>query len=156
MLIMLVISGVLFGGWLLFRDKDPSHVTVDEVWMTENIWRVESFKQNRNGSYDTYLLEVEPAMETSFREVLETFNATEYNNINHYYLAEGVNCQGMTVYLADWCERNRIEYAVSWTTIHTFIYIRYEGVWYKFDFDVGKSSVTEVHSSEVKKGMITQ
>lgn len=152
---MLVISGVLFGGWLLLRGKDPSHISATEEWMMENIWRVESFKQKKNGTYDTYLLEIEPAMESSFSELRNTFGVTEYNNINHYYLSEGVNCQGMTVYLADWCERNRVEYAVSWTTIHTFIYIRYGGVWYKFNFDAEGSSVSEVASSEVQKGMIT-
>lgn len=155
-LIILVISVATFGIWLLMRTPVPSNVVEDAAWLEENIWRVESYKQKWNGKYDIHLLRIEPALNPSFDELQLTFRDTEYSAFNSYYLAEGVNCQGMTVYLADWCERFAYEYSVAWTAMHTYIFIKYDGAWYKFDFDVGESSVEEVAAKYVQKGMVTE
>ncbi len=153
MLIILVISGVLFGAWMLLRPEDPSHLRENADWLNENIWRVASYKKLRNDTYDIYLLEVEPAMEESFEDLKYTFEHTSYSSFNSYHLGDGVNCQGMTVYLASWCERNYCEYSVAWTTAHTLIYIRYDGTWYEFNFDEYTKTITEVLPGDVKKGL---
>lgn len=124
--------------------------------MNENIWRVESYKPRRNGKYDVYLLNVEPALELSFGELQSTFKSTKYNSFNSYSLEDGVNCQGMVCYLASWCERYYYEYSVAWTRMHTLIYIKYDGTWYKFDFDVDGSTIEEVAPKYVQKGMVEE
>lgn len=155
-LIILVISGVVFGAWLLLRPKDPNHMVVEEQWLSDNIWRVQSYKPLRNGKYDIYLLDVETAYDQDFDALRRTFNSTPYTSYNSYWLLDGVNCQGMTVYIADWCERNLFEYSVAWTRTHTWIYVSYDNVWYKFDFDMDDSSIEEVMAKDVEKGMIVQ
>ena len=73
MLIMLVISGVIFGAWLLlFKESDPSHIQVEEEWLVENIWRVESYMNMDDGRYDVYLLEVQSPVETTFEDLERT------------------------------------------------------------------------------------
>lgn len=153
---MLVISGVVFGAWLLLKPQDPSHVVMDDVWLSENIWKVESYKQLRDGRYDIYLLEIEPALERTFDDLQHTFNTTPYSSFNSYHLADGVNCQGMTCYLASWCERNAFNYSVAWTRSHTVTFIKYDGSWYKFDFDVQGSTIEPVAAKDVMKGMIVE
>ncbi len=156
MLIILVISVVVFGAWLLLTPKDPNHIKVDKAWMEENIWRVQSYKALKNGQFDVYLLDVQTATDADFDALQCTFNNTPYTSYNSYWLADGVNCQGMTVYIADWCERNFCEYAVAWTRTHTLIYVKYNAVWYKFDFDSQSTSIEEVLAKDVAKGMITE
>ncbi len=155
MLIILVISVAFVSIYLLvFREKDESHMKVDRAWLEENIWQVESYKEMRNGKYDIYLLEVQPGDEDSWDKLCYNFTYAPYTFLNHYYLAEGVNCQGMVVHLADWCERNEHEYSVAWTSTHTFIFIKHDAQWYKFDFDTQGASMTEIEAADVKKGMI--
>ncbi len=156
-LTILVISAVAFGLWMfVFRDDGPDHVTVDRAWLEENIWRVESYKEKSNGLYDTYLLEVQPGDEDTWEKLCYNFTYTPYTALNSYYLANGVNCQGMTVHLADWCERHGYEYSVAWTRTHTSIYIRYDAQWYLFNFDQANREIKEVSGADVQKGMITQ
>lgn len=125
-LIILVISGVLFGAWLLLREPNPNHIVEDAEWLEQNIWRVQSYREKRNGKFDIYLLAVEPPHERSFEELEATFLTSEYSSFNSYYLQEGVNCQGMVCYLASWCERYHYEYSVAWNRVHTLIYIKHE------------------------------
>ena len=156
MLIMLVISGVIFGAWLLlFKENDPSHIQVEEEWLVENIWRVESYLKMDDGRYDVYLLEVQSPVETTFEDLERTFLNTPYTSFNSESLQDGVNCQGMTVYLANWCEANRVEYSVSWTKTHTFTFIREDDGWYKFDFDISGSTIEPVEPQNVQKGMVS-
>lgn len=154
-LVILVISVVMFCAWLLiFKENDESHITASLEWLEENIWRVESYKEKKNGEYDIYLLEVQPGDEADFDKLVYNFTYAPYSVFNSYYLANGVNCQGMTVHLADWCERHGYEYNVAWTATHTFIFINYDMVWYKFDFDSDGAEMTEVPLAEVQKGFV--
>lgn len=152
----MVISVVIFGVWLLLKPKDLFHIVVEESWLEENIWQVQSYKQLRDGRYDVYLLKIEDALDPTFDQLKRTFNTTSYTSYNSYWLYDGVNCQGMTVYIADWCERNLYEYSVAWTRTHTWIYVRYDGVWYKFDFDMDHQKIEEVMPKDVEKGMVTE
>lgn len=156
MLVILVISGAVFGAWLLVREPDSSNLVADADWMNENIWRVESYKPRKDGNYNVHLLQVEPAINPSFDELRATFSGTKYNSFNSYYLEDGVNCQGMVCYLANWCERYHCEYSVSWTKMHTLIYIKVNGSWYKFNFDVDGATIEEVLAKDVQKGMISE
>lgn len=155
MLIILVISVVFTCVYLLvFKEKDNNHIVVDFEWLQENIWRAEGYRERKDGKYDVYLLEVQPGDEDTYERLCYNFTYAPYSYFNSYYLAEGVNCQGMTVHLADWCERNGIEYNVAWTSTHTLTYIKYDGKWYRFNFDSGGAEISEVPLAEVQKGYV--
>ena len=153
---ILVISGVMVGYHLLSNTVIEEHIVADESWMNENIWRVSSYKQRKNGKYDVYLLDVQPAVEREFEELQEVFHSTRYSTFNSYNLADGVNCQGMVCYIADWCERNLCEYSVAWNTTHVWIFVRYNNEWHKFNFDVHGAIEEIVAPKDVEKGMVIE
>lgn len=147
----------MVSAWLLiFKEDDPYHLVAEQEWMEENIWRVESYKKLKNGKYDVQLLKVQPGDESTWELLCYNFDYAPYSFLTSYYLANGVNCQSMTVHLADWCERHGCEYNVAWTSTHTLIYIKYDREWYRFDFDSDEAKREQVSLSEVQKGFVKQ
>ena len=107
---------------------------VTDEWLAYNLYRVSSYKEGEHGEYTVFLLDVEPALEESFDALVEIFNNTPYSAINNYELAQGVNCQGMTCHIADWCRRNNCPYTVSYQPSHTYITVEHGGKKYEMNF----------------------
>lgn len=122
--------------------------------MEQYIWLVESYKKLDEDKYDVFLVEQEPAWEPTWDDLLYTFEVAPYTAFNSYHIMDGVNCQGMTIHIADWCARNDVEYHVTWTTKHVWIYVRYGGQWYKMDFGAADRAVTETTPYYVTEGMV--
>lgn len=119
-------------------NKDVFVVTDD--WLGLNLYRVQTYKPgDEEGKYVVSLIEVESPRKESFDSLTELFMETPLTLINNYNLAEGVNCQGMTCYLASWCRQTGHVYKVDYTATHTNITIEYQGDWYKFDFTEDRS-----------------
>ena len=156
MLSILVISGAIVATVLLYGGKDENIIIADSVWLDENIWRVQSYKQRKDGKYDVRLLDIQTAYESSFEELCETYRTTPYSAFNSYNVRDGVGCQGMVCYIASWCDRNAYEYSVAWTPTHVWIYVEYGDIWYKFDFASSGATLSEVMQRDVQKGMVLE
>lgn len=126
----------------------------DTDWLNEYIWQVKSYKPLKNGKYEVRLVEVQPAYDRDLEQLCETFVSTTYSSFNAYYLKDGVGCQGMACYIADWCERNAYPYSVAWSTTHVWIYVEYDSQWYLFDFGPKGPVFKEVGRNEVQKGLV--
>ena len=124
-------------------DQNVEAMRVNEDWVNENLYRVEFYLDNGDGTYDVYLLSVEEPEEETFDELKQTFITTPYSNYNSFHLADGVNCQGMVCYIARWCELNNVDFEVQYTPVHTYIIVDYQDASYKFDF-TKEPTITEV------------
>lgn len=104
-------------------------------WIQENLYKVEAYTPIKDSNlYEVQVLHMEPAIECSFEELKEIFNSTEYADENSYYLDYGVNCQGMTCYIVDWCIKNQHEFSIEYFKDHIASRVLHEGVWYRFNF----------------------
>lgn len=103
-------------------------------WIKNNLYRISSYKETDNGEYEANLIEVEEATIYSFDLLRKVFYACKYTNDNHYCLLDGVNCQGMTCYLVDWCQKNNHEFKVIYSENHVYTEILHDGDWYAFNF----------------------
>lgn len=117
-------------------------IVVDADWMLENLYRVDTYTECELG-YEVSLIKIEKAKRCSFDDMVAKFMSTPYNITNNYYLKDGVNCQGMVCYLADWCSKMKYPFSVNYTSSHVYIIVEYEGCNYKFDFDL-EPSVTKL------------
>lgn len=103
-------------------------------WIKNNLYRISSYRETDNGEYEADLIEVEEATIYSFDLLRKVFYACKYTNDNHYCLLDGVNCQGMTCYLVDWCRKNNHEFKVIYSENHVYTEILHDGDWYAFNF----------------------
>lgn len=177
---MLKLTGVKIP--FLSGKDDPLHDVVAESWLAENVWRVQSFKQLKNGDYDIYYLDIQQPTEATFEDLLYTVEHVEYSSFNSYNLSDGVNCQGMVDYIANWCDINYYPYSVAWTATHVFIYVlnvreasdlstdssidsstnseasasagASNGQWYYIDFDISGTTIQKVEEKDVLKGRV--
>lgn len=121
---------------VMFEHKDvaPNVLFVSDInWFDDNLYRVDTYKEV-NGGYAVTLLQVEPSADQTFSELCETFKNTKYSIYNSYFLSDGVNCQGMAVYIADWCKRNGLDFELEYTMQHVSIIVSVDDVRYKFNF----------------------
>lgn len=117
---------------------------VTSRWLGENLYRVSTYTELTNGNYVVYLLSIEPSNEETFEELCETFRTTPYSRINSYNLVDGVNCQGMTCYIVDWCQKHQCTYKIGYTPSHTYITVCVDGRWYLMSFTAFNSTIAEV------------
>lgn len=123
---------------------DRDVYTVTEDWLGMNLYRVSTYaKLEEPNQYKVTLLRVEAPKGESFDELQQTFYATPLTLYNSLTLAEGVNCQGMTCYIASWCVQNGYVYTINYTTRHTNITVEYKGEWYTFDFTDNRTITKE-------------
>lgn len=124
-------SGVFSGAQ---QQEESNALVVDAAWLANNLYKVQIYKENEDGTFNVVLLEVEPSKGETFEELQTLFYSTPYSLINSYNLADGVNCQGMVCYLADWCQKAGVEYTIGYSSTHVVISIPNDGEWYKFSF----------------------
>lgn len=135
----------LLYNWLGSRDNttidvditadESQWMTVEESWLANNLYHVSSYKKNEDGTYSVVLLRLSDDVDCTFEELITKFESTPFNFVNGRELSEGVNCQGMTSYIADWCVAHNIPYAVEYFEAHTDIIVHYtDGKDYKFNF----------------------
>lgn len=111
----------------------------DWDWIAEHLYEVETYADNGDGTYEVTLVNVEPAGEFSFDILRNIFQQTEWTDVNGYALANGVNCQGMAVYIADWCKKNGHAFAIEYYPEHVAIRVKHDEVWYRFSFSENAS-----------------
>lgn len=109
-------------------------------WIEQNLYKVESYQEQEDGKYKVTLLNIEHPKESNLDDLVRTFRATPFSEENHYFLDEGVNCQGMVYYISLWCVDNGIPYKVKYYSDHVVIEVSYDGREYLFNF-TGKSEV---------------
>lgn len=119
---------------------------VTEEWLAYNLYRVDSYVDRKDGTYMVFLLDIEPSKEETFEELKDTFYSTPYSTINSYHIADGIDCRGMTSYIAGWCQDHNRPYKISYTPSHTYITVQEEGKWYEFNFN-RMPSVKEVEET---------
>lgn len=122
-----ILSGVI----VIPPNKVEKH---DDIWISQNLFRVESYESSGEGIYDVTLVNIEPAKVFSFDVLRQIFMSVSYSDYNNYALVNGVNCQGMVNYIADWCDRNEHTYAVEYYEEHVAIRVLHDNIWYRFDF----------------------
>lgn len=127
----------------MYKQGEDNTLVVDAAWLANNLYKVQVYKENGDGTYNVVLLEVEPSKGETFEELKSLFYSTPYSLINSYDLVDGVNCQGMVCYLADWARKAGLEYTIGYTATHVTITIHYEQGWYKFSF-TEQPTITEV------------
>lgn len=115
---------------------EEDYLVVDESWILSNLYKVSTYKDNKDGTWTVSLIRVQEATDSTWEELQELFYNTPYSLTNSYCLEDGVNCQGMTVYLADWCEKNGCPFSVKYSSSHVYIVISYEGYDYEFNFNI--------------------
>ena len=106
----------------------------DSEWLANNLYRCSVYYERDDGKWDVYLVDVEGPTDISFDELKETFMKTPYRIRNFPKLEDGVNCQGMVCYIADWCRENKCPYTVEYFDHHIDIVVDYLGTKYRFDF----------------------
>lgn len=116
-----------------------TRITVSEDWLLENLYKVKRYAKLEDNLYSVELVKIEEAPVCSFSEIQAIFNSAKYTPYNSATLKEGVNCQGMVIYLADWCKKTRHTFKVEYLSRHTDILIEDDGCWYRFDFDTTRS-----------------
>ena len=59
----------------------------------------------------------------------------EEDKFNHVF--EGANCQTMTIYVQDWCDKNEIEYKIIVEPTHVYIMLKINNTWKIVNFNRG-------------------
>ena len=108
--------------------------TVTRDWLNANLYRVSSYHENSDGTFDVQMLDITGPEVTDWDELVEVFKSTPYTDENNYTLEAGVNCQGMVLFLADWCEKNDHTYEVRYQPRHVSIVITHRDIRYLFSF----------------------
>lgn len=103
-------------------------------WVNANLYRVDTFRERRDGAYDVTLLSVEEPGNWTFEELCALFESTPYTLGNSYLLKDGVNCQGMTFYIVKWCRAQNVEYRLHYMPRHITIDVHQGDYWYTFSF----------------------
>lgn len=119
--------------------SENSRIHVTSEWLLANLYRCANFADEEDGTYTVSLHVIEQAKPCSFNELKELFLSTLYTSTNHSILSEGVNCQGMTIYLADWCRLTGHAFEIEYFPTHVAIVIIDNGSRYRFNFTLSPS-----------------
>lgn len=135
-LFIAAVSFIILSGFTIWTAywTEPQLMCVPESWLVENLFYVDTYKEGFNHWYAVSLVDIEAPGVLDFDEICDIFMSTPYSHYNSHFLSDGVNCQGMTIYLAKWCELTRTPFSVEYTPTHTSINITHEGVTYNFSF----------------------
>lgn len=116
-------------------DTSVSHAgSRTREWMNQNLFRVHSYTENPDGTFDVQLLEIDGPEVDTWQQLVQLFMSTPYSDENSAYISDGVNCQGMTLFLAEWCETHDHTYTVQYMPTHVRIVITHEGEDFLFSF----------------------
>lgn len=75
--------------------------------------------------------------EDKFQHLLETLKSVPYMDNPTSNIFEGANCQTMTIYIQDWCDKNDIAYKIVVEPTHVYIMLKINNTWKVVNFNRG-------------------
>lgn len=70
-----------------------------------------------------------------FANLIEKLKNIPYIEQPTENIYDGANCQTMTIYIQDWCERNNIVYKIQIEPTHVYLLVRINTVWKIVNFN---------------------
>lgn len=112
--------------------------------LEQELYRVDSYAEDLSSSkYYVHYIKVEPPTKSDGVTQMDKFNDlcnivrdTPFSYASSYQLADGVNCQTMTVYIADWCKLNGFQFSIKYADNHVYIIVYVDSHAYRIDFNM--------------------
>ncbi len=80
-----------------------------------------------------------------FDNLVNKIKEIEYVDEPTENIFDGANCQTMTIYIQDWCEKNNIPYRVIVEPTHVFVIVQIKDIWKIINFNRG----LEIHDEYI-------
>lgn len=72
-----------------------------------------------------------------FSNLLTTLKSVPYKDNPTANIFDGANCQTMTIYIQDWCDKNDITYKIVVEPTHVYIMLKIDNSWKIVNFNRG-------------------
>ena len=120
-------------------DTTVVFVAADEL--ESNLFLFDEVTALEDGRYKARVVQMPKGDESTFYELLDTFRRATYVP----YLTQNplmTNCQGMTLYIAQFCNEHNLPYRVVYGKQHMYIRVKFEDLIYQLDFNMNSSITT--------------